>query len=55
LARANLGTMIRPGGFLISNEALPSKAPSKLVDSLQTKVEVAHGDTEYMYTYARQK
>jgi hypothetical protein len=55
LARANLGTMIKPGGFLISNESLPSKAPSKLADSLQTKVEVGQGDTEYMYTYARQK
>ena len=55
LARANLGTMIKPGGFLISNEALPSKAPSLLLDSLKTKVDVARGDTEYMYTYARQK
>lgn len=55
LARANLGTMIKPGGFLISNELLPAKAPSKLVDSLQTKVELGRGDTEYMYLYARQK
>jgi hypothetical protein len=55
LARANLGTMIKPGGFLISNEALPSSAPSKLTDSLQTKVVVSPSDTEYMYTYARQK
>ncbi|HSY13109.1 MAG TPA: hypothetical protein VK976_13045 [Verrucomicrobiae bacterium] len=55
LARANIGSMVRPGGFLISNELLPSKAPSKLTDSLQTKVDVSTGDTEYMYTYARQK
>jgi hypothetical protein len=55
LARANIGTMVRPGGYLISNELLPSKAPSNLVDSLQTKVDVSQGDTEYMYTYARQK
>lgn len=55
LARANLGTMIKPGGFLITNEALAGGAPSKLADSLQTKVEVAPSDTEYMYTYARQK
>ncbi len=55
LARANIGSMVKPGGFLISNELLPSKAPSKLTDSLQTKVDVSNGDTEYMYTYARQK
>ena len=55
LARANIGSMVKPGGFLISNELLPSKAPSKLTDSLQTKVDVSSGDTEYMYTYARQK
>jgi predicted TPR repeat methyltransferase len=55
LARANLGTMIRSGGFLISNEQLPSTAPSTLTDSLQTDVVVSSGDTEYMYTYARQK
>ncbi|HUI82586.1 MAG TPA: hypothetical protein VL240_00085 [Candidatus Binatia bacterium] len=53
LARANLGTMIRPGGFLISNESLPATAPSKLTDSLQTRVVVSSVDTEYMYTYAR--
>ena len=55
LARANLGRMIRPGGYLISNEQLPSKAPSNLTDSVQTKVSVSQNDTEYMYTYARQK
>lgn len=55
LARANLGTMIRPGGFLISNELLPATAPSDLTNSLQTEVKVSTGDTEYMYTYARQK
>lgn len=55
LARANLGTMIRPGGFLISNEQLPNTAPSNLTDSLQTSVTVSPGDVEYMYTYARQK
>jgi len=55
LARANLATMIRPGGFLITNEALAGGAPTKLVDSLQTKIVVDPSDTEYMYTYARQK
>ena len=55
LARANLGTMIKPGGFLLTNEALPGSAPSKLADSLQTSVLVQKGDTEYMYGYVRQK
>jgi len=55
LARANLATMITPGGFLITNEALAGNAPTKLADSLQTKVAVTSHDTEYMYTYARQK
>src|SRR5579871_957339 len=53
LARANLATMIKPGGFLITNEALASNAPTGLNDSLKTKIEVSPSDTEYMYTYAR--
>ncbi len=55
LARANLATMIKPGGFLLTNEILPGTAPSKLADSLQTSVLVAQGDTEYVYGYVRQK
>ena len=55
LARANLATMIKPGGFLLTNEVLPGTAPSKLADSLQTSVLVAQGDTEYVYGYVRQR
>jgi hypothetical protein len=55
LARANLATMIKPGGVLLTNEALPGTAPSKLADSLQTSVLVGQGDTEYVYGYVRQK
>jgi hypothetical protein len=55
LARANLATMIKPGGFLLTNEALPGSAPSKLADSVQTSVLVRKGDTEYVYGYVRQK
>jgi hypothetical protein len=55
LARANLGTMIKPGGFLISDEHLPNSAPSKLVDSLESKVVVSPWDTDVMYSYLRQK
>ena len=55
LARANLATMIKPGGFLLTNEALPGNAPSKLADSVQTSILVQKGDTEYVYGYVRQK
>ena len=57
LARANLGTMIKPGGFLLTNEQLPSKAPSKLTDSLKTTIQIAPSPpiTDYMYSYVRQK
>jgi hypothetical protein len=55
LARANLATMIKPGGFLLTNEVLPGTAPSKLANSLQTSVLVGQGDTEYVYGYVRQR
>ena len=57
LARANLGTMIKPGGYLLTNEALPSKAPSNLTDSLKTSVLITNDPplTDYMYSYVRQK
>ena len=55
LARANLGTMVRPGGYLLTNEALPSKAPSNLTDSLKTSVSITSNLTDYMYSYVRQK
>jgi hypothetical protein len=57
LARANLATMIKPGGFLLTNEALPGAAPTKLADSLKTSVPIAKSPaiTDYMYGYVRQK
>jgi hypothetical protein len=57
LARANIGTMVKPGGFLISNESLPDKAPSLLTNSLKTTVNIASNPqvTDYMFTYARNK
>jgi hypothetical protein len=55
LARANLATMIRPGGFLLTNEALPGAAPSKLADSLKTVVPITPNATDYMFGYLRQK
>ena len=56
LARGNIGTMIKSGGFLISNEILPNTAPTKLTDSLKTSVPIVKTTppvTDYMYSYAR--
>ncbi len=57
LARANLATMIKPGGFLVTNEGLPDNAPSKLADSLKTSVHVTNPGsiTEDVFSYVRQK
>ena len=55
LARANLATMIKPGGFLISNTALPGAAPSKLADSLQTEVPITPVLKDVIYSYVREK
>lgn len=57
LARANIGNMVKPGGYLISNEALPDKAPSNLTNSLKTTVTITNDPplTDYMFTYARKK
>jgi hypothetical protein len=54
LARNNLAGMIKPGGFLITDEALSDAAPTKLVDSLVTSVQMKPNDLERMFTYARQ-
>jgi len=56
MARANIGTMIKPGGFLITNEALPNTAPSKLNNSLETTVVIESNPVvkDYVYSYQRQ-
>ncbi|MGA8438892.1 MAG: hypothetical protein WB762_26060 [Candidatus Sulfotelmatobacter sp.] len=38
LARANVATMLKPGGYLISNDKLPDTVPSGLNDVLDTPV-----------------
>jgi len=38
LARANIAAMLKPGGFLISNDKLPDAVPSGLNDVLDTSV-----------------
>ena len=50
--------MVKPGGYLLTNEALPGKAPSNLTDSLKTTVNITNGDkplTDYMFSYVRQR
>ncbi len=47
--------MIKPGGFLITHDKLAGDGITNLADSLRTKIVVNPNDTEYMYTYARQK
>jgi hypothetical protein len=55
LARNNIGTMIKPGGYLLSNDRLPDIAPTSLKNSLQTSVLVQSNPPlyDYMYTYVR--
>ena len=57
LARTNLATMLKPGGFLLSNGALSGKAPSKLENSLETLVPITTVPlvTDYMFSYVRKK
>jgi hypothetical protein len=55
LARANLATMIKPGGFLISNNALPGAAPSKLANSLRTVVFITPVSGDQVFSYVRVK
>jgi chemotaxis methyl-accepting protein methylase len=55
LARANLATMIKPGGFLISNNALPGAAPSKLANSLHTLVRASPLLSDQVFSYVREK
>jgi hypothetical protein len=38
LARANVSAMLKPGGFLISNDKLADKVPSDLKDVLEIPV-----------------
>ncbi len=55
LARANIGEMVKPGGFLLTNGALPGNAPSTLTDSLKTTVPITSTARDYMFGYVRQK
>lgn len=56
LARANLSSMLRPGGFLLSNDFLADKVPSKLTEVQKTilKVSLQPEITEYVFCYQRE-
>jgi len=55
LARANAAAMLRPGGYLLTNDKLADAAPSGLQDSLLTTLIVARDPdmTEFMFCYER--
>jgi len=57
LACLNMALMLNPGGYILSNDKLPSSAVDGLADSLETTQLVARNPdrTEYMFTYARRK
>jgi len=55
LARKNMASMLRPGGYVLSNDELPGTPADGLSDSLTTSQIVARNPdrTEYMFTYER--
>jgi hypothetical protein len=57
LARANVSAMLKPGGYLLTNDKLPDRVPSALEDALTTVLNVAHDPdmTEYLFSYKRTK
>jgi APA family basic amino acid/polyamine antiporter len=57
LACLNMSLMLNPGGFILSNDKLPSTAADGLSDSLQTTQVVARNPdrTDYIFSYIHQK
>jgi len=55
LARANVSAMLRPGGFLISNDKLPDKVPSGLQTVLEVPVVISEspGVQDSAFCYQR--
>jgi hypothetical protein len=41
LARANLATMVKPGGFVLTNEMLAANVPSNLVEVMRTSLHIS--------------
>jgi chemotaxis methyl-accepting protein methylase len=57
LACQNMRLMLNPGGFILSNDKLPSSAADGLADSLVTTQIVARNPerTDFIFTYALRK
>ena len=55
LARANVAAMLKPGGFLLSNDKLPDTVPSGLEQVTVTEVPMTGPPiiTDYIYCYRR--
>jgi len=55
LARANVAAMLKPGGYLLSNDKLPDTVPSGLEQIMVTELPmtVAPVITDYIYCYRR--
>jgi hypothetical protein len=56
LARANLATMLNPGGVVLTNDLLADKVPSQLPEVHRTSIEVRSEPQiiEHIYCYQRQ-
>jgi hypothetical protein len=57
LARANAAAMLKPGGYLVTNDKLPERVSSGLQESLPTVLIAARDPdvTEYLFCYQRAK
>lgn len=57
LARANIATMLRPGGYLLSNDKFPDTVPSGLASTIETTLIVARDPdrTDTMFCYKKEK
>jgi hypothetical protein len=55
LARANVAAMLKPGGYLLTNDKLPDRVPSGLEEALTTVLHVARDPdmTDYLFCYRR--
>jgi hypothetical protein len=57
LARANIAAMLKPGGYLLSNDKFPDVVPSGLDSALETTLVIARDPerTDTMYCYRKKK
>ena len=53
LTRSNIALMLKPGGFLLSNDELPDTVPELLKNSLVTS-QIVGQSPEFMFSYQRQ-